>query len=160
MGHAPQGLQHYMALGHYGRYGTDLTEVQRELAICVIGRNIPYAWAHHAPMAMQAGVSEAQMAVLQSGTTPTDLPEAERALCDFVFAFGGFSGVPTPVWDALKRHFSPRQCTDIALLAAYYLAAGSLIIGMALETEPPEILAQEVAWQAKPRDATGQVRKD
>lgn len=159
LGHAPQGLNLYMALGHYGRYGTALTEAQRELVICIIGRNIAYAWAHHAPMAVQAGVTEVQMATLKAGSTPDDLPEAERALCDFTFAFGSFQGVPPAAWDALNRHFSPRQATDIALLAAYYLAAGSLIIGMALQIEPPEVLAQEVAWQAKPRDPAGQVQR-
>lgn len=160
LGHAPEGLNRYMMLGHYARYATDLTEVQRELVICIVGRGIPYAWAHHAPMAVQAGLSEAQMTEIRAGHTPADLPPAERALCDFTFAYGTFKGIPAETWAALLRHFTPRQATDIALTAAYYLAAGSLIIGMDLEIEPPEILAQEVAWQAKPRDATGQVQAD
>lgn len=157
LGHAPEALNRFMSLGHYARYGTELTEVQRELVICIVGRNIPYAWAHHAPMAVQAGLSEAQMAEIKAGRTPADLKEAERALCDFAFAQGGFGGVPDTAWAALKRHFSPRQCTDIALLAAYFTAAGSLILAMQLELEPPEVLAKELAWQAIPRDATGQV---
>jgi alkylhydroperoxidase family enzyme len=158
IGHAPEGLNRFMALGHYVRYGTELTEVQRELVVCIIGRGIAYAWAHHAPMAIQAGLSEAQMAEIKAGRTPADLPEAERALCDFCFAHGALAGVPAEAWAALKRHFSPRQCTDIALLGSYFLAAGSLILTMELELEPPEVLAQELAWQARPRDAGGQVQ--
>jgi 4-carboxymuconolactone decarboxylase len=158
LGHAPEGLNRFMSLGHYARYGTELTEMQRELVVCIIGRNIAYAWAHHAPMAIQAGLSEAQMAELKSGRTPSGLAEPERALCDFAFGFSALKGVPPDAWSALKRHFTPRQCTDVALLAAYFLAAGSLIIGMELEIEPPEVLAQEVAWQSKPRDASGQVQ--
>jgi alkylhydroperoxidase family enzyme len=158
LGHAPEALSRFMSLGHYARYGTELNEMQRELVICIIGRNIAYAWAHHAPMAVQAGLSEAQMAEIKAGRTPADLPEAEGALCDFAFAQGGFQGVPDAAWAALRRHFSPRQCTDIAVLAAYFTAAGSLILAMQLELEPPEVLAKELAWQAIPRDATGQVR--
>lgn len=158
LGHAPQGLSLYTALGHYGRYGTELTEVQRELVICLMGRNVPYAWAHHAPMAVQAGLSEAQMETLKSGRTPDGLPDADRALCEFVLAFGTLQGVPGERWDALNRHFTPRQATDIALLAAYYLAAASLIIGMGVQLEPPDVLAIEVAWQRQPRDAGGQVQ--
>jgi alkylhydroperoxidase family enzyme len=157
LGHAPQGLGLYTALGHYGRYGTELTEIQRELVICIMGRNVAYAWAHHAPMAVQAGLSEAQMAAIKEGRTPEGLSEANHALCEFTFAFGTLQGVPQERWDALNRHFSPRQATDIALLAAYYLAAASLIVGMGVETEPPEVLAIEVAWQRQPRDASGQV---
>ncbi len=65
--------------------------------------------------------------------------------------------MPNGAWATLKRHFSARQCTDIALLAAYFTAAGSLILAMQLELEPPEMLAKELAWQAIPRDASGQV---
>jgi alkylhydroperoxidase family enzyme len=158
LGHAPEALNRFMALGHYARYGTDLSEVQRELVVCIIGRGIAYAWAHHAPMAIQAGLTEAQMAEIKAGRTPQDLPAAERALCDFTLAYGAFQGVPPAAWAALKQHFTPRQATDIAMLAAYFLAAGSLIIGMELEIEPPEVLAKELAWQAIPRDATGQVQ--
>lgn len=158
LGHAPDGLALYSALGGYGRYGTALTEVQRELVICITGRNVPYAWAHHAPMALQAGLTEAQMAALRSGRTPPDLDAADRALCDFTFAFATLGGVPDAAWAAVNRHFTPRQATDIALLSAYYLAAASLIIGMGVETETPEVLATELAWQARPRDAAGAVR--
>jgi hypothetical protein len=159
MGHAPEGLQLYMALGHYGRYDTALTERERELAICMTGRNIPHAWAHHAPMAVQAGISEDQMATLKQGRAPAGLPENEAALCAFAVAFGNFGGVPPAEWDALKRHYTPRQCTDIALLCAYFLAAGALIIGMGLEIEPPEVLAQELAWQARPREPDSWVKE-
>lgn len=158
LGHAPEGLNRFMSLGHYARYATDLTEVQRELVVCIVGRGIAYAWAHHAPMAIQAGLTEAQMAEIKAGRTPADLAAAERALCDFTFAYSACKSVPAGAWAALNKHFTPRQATDIALLAAYFLAAGSLIVGMDLEIEPPEVLAQEVAWQARPRDASGQVQ--
>lgn len=158
LGHSPQGLSLYTALGHYARYGTALTEIQRELVICGMGRGIPYAWAHHAPMAIQAGLSDAQMAAIREGRTPADLPEADRAVCDFTFAFGTLKGVPDEVWNALNRHFTPRQATDIALLAAYYFAAASLIMGLDVAIEPPELLAKELAWQREPRDAAGQVQ--
>jgi 2-dehydropantoate 2-reductase len=52
---------------------------------------------------------------------------------------------------ALTAAFSPREVTDIAMLAAYGLAAGSLIIGLGVKVEPPEVLAIERAWQQRPR---------
>ncbi|WP_333671599.1 carboxymuconolactone decarboxylase family protein [Elioraea tepidiphila] len=151
LGHAPEALARFSALGHYGRYGNALSERQRELVIVIVGRGIAYAWAHHAPLARDAGVTEAELAAIQDGRTPDGLSPADKALCDFVFAFTSFAGIPDPVWTALTAAFSPREATDIAMLAAYYLAAGSLIIGLGVKVESPEVLAIERAWQQQPR---------
>lgn len=110
LGHAPEALARFSALGHHGRYGNALSERQRELVIVIVGCTNAYAWAHHAPLALDAGVTEAELAAL-----------------------------------------SPREATDVAMLAAYYLAAGSLIIGLGVKVEPPEVLAIERAWQQQSR---------
>lgn len=151
LGHAPEALARFSALGHYGRYGTDLSERQRELVIVIVGRNIAYAWAHHAPLALDCGVTEAELAAIKAGRTPAGLDAADQALCDFVFAFTSFGGVPEPAWQAVSHSFTTRQATDIAMLAAYYLAAGSLIVGLGVQVEPPTILAIERDWQKRPR---------
>lgn len=152
LGHAPEALARFSALGHYGRYGTELSERQRELVICIVGRTIAYAWAHHAPLALDCGVTEAELAAIKAGQTPEGLGATDRALCDFVFAFTSCGGVPEPVWQAISGSFSTRQATDIAMLSAYYLAAGSLIMGLGVQVEPPEILQIERDWQKRPRD--------
>lgn len=151
LGHAPDALARFSAVGHYGRYGTELNERQRELVICIVGRNIPYAWAHHSPLALDAGVTEAELAAIKAGQTPAGMDAADTALCDFTFAVTGFNGAPDAVWQAVQRSFTPRQATDIAMLAAYYISAGALIMCLGVKVEPPEILAIEREWQKKPR---------
>ncbi|HEV7264600.1 MAG TPA: carboxymuconolactone decarboxylase family protein [Falsiroseomonas sp.] len=151
LGHAPEALSRFSAVGHYGRYGTELNERQRELVICIVGRNIPYAWAHHSPLALDAGVTEAELATIKAGCTPEGMNAADAALCDFTFAITGFGGTPEATWQAVQRSFTPRQTTDIAVLAAYYIAAGALIMGLGVKVEPPEVLAIEREWQKKPR---------
>lgn len=151
LGHAPEALGRFSALGHYGRYGNALSERQRELVIVIVGRGIAYAWAHHAPLALDAGVTEGELAAIKDGRTPDGLSPADTALCNFVFAYTSFVGIPHPVWAALTAAFCPREATDIAMLAAYYLAAGSLIVGLGVRVEPPEVLAIERAWQQRPR---------
>jgi 4-carboxymuconolactone decarboxylase len=147
--HAPEGLGVFSAVGHYGRYGTALTEVQRELVILLVGRGVPYAWAHHAPLGLQAGISPSQINTIQQGAVPGDLPEADRALCAYVLSFLAGQGTAPAVRDPLLAHFSPRQVTDITLLAAYYLALGTSILALGVEVEPPEVLAIELEWQRK-----------
>lgn len=151
LGHAPDALARFSAVGHYGRYGTELNERQRELVICIVGRSIPYAWAHHSPLALDSGVTEAELAAIKAGRTPEGMNAADTALCDFTFAIAGFGGTPEGAWQAVQRSFTPRQATDIAVLAAYYIAAGALIMGLGVNVEPPEVLAIEREWQKKPR---------
>jgi 4-carboxymuconolactone decarboxylase len=147
--HSPEALKHYSALGHYGRYGTDLTEVQRELVIVATVRGVPYGWAHHSNLSRQIGISDAQLDQIKQGKTPGDFAPAERALCDYVFAYTACKGIDKKTHDAMLQHFSPRQIIDVSLLSAYYMAAGSLIIGLGVETETPEQLKVELEWQKK-----------
>ncbi|WP_338665623.1 hypothetical protein VQH23_10685 [Pararoseomonas sp. SCSIO 73927] len=147
--HAPEGLGVFSAVGHYGRYGTALTEVQRELVILLVGRGVPYAWGHHAPLGLQAGITQAQLDDIRDGRVPETLAEADRALCAYVLSFLAGRGTGLEIAGPLRAHFSPRQVTDITLLAAYYLALGTSILALGVELEPPEILAIELEWQRK-----------
>jgi alkylhydroperoxidase family enzyme len=146
---APEGLRVFSAVGHYGRYGTALNEIQRELVILITGRGVPYAVAHHTPLGLQAGLTRAQIDAVLAGETPGTLSAADRVLCDYVFAFLAGKGVPDALAAALNAHFSPRQVTDISLLSAYYLALGTMLLAFGVEVEPPEILAIELEWQRK-----------
>ena len=147
LAHAPDGLHQYSALGHYCRYGTALNEIQRELVICIVGRHIHYAWTHHGGLALQIGITQAQLDAIKQDRTPVDLSEADRALCDYVLAFTSFKGIPEAARAAIRKNFSPRQITDIGLLAAYYLAAGAMIIAHDVQVESPEVLQIERDWQ-------------
>ena len=149
LAHAPEGLQRYAALGNYARYGTDLTELQRELVIVATVRGVDYGWTHHSNLAREIGVTDAQLDALKQARVPEDLSPAERALCDYVFAFTTLGGVADPVLDALRQHFTPRQVVDVGLLSSYYMAAGALIIGLDVELESPELLQTELEWQKK-----------
>jgi hypothetical protein len=102
-------------------------------------------------LALDAGVTEAELGAIKAGRTPQGMNAADTALCDFTFAITGFGGTPEATWQAVQRSFSPRQATDIAVLAAYYVAAGALIMGLSVKVEPPEILAIEREWQKRPR---------
>jgi 4-carboxymuconolactone decarboxylase len=147
--HAPEGLQRYQALGHYARYDADLTEAQKELVICATVRNVAYGWEHHAPLARQSGVTDAQLAALKQGQIPSDLAPADQALCRFAFEFSSFKGVPQDTAAELLRHFTERQVVDMALISAFYLSAGALIIGLDVQLEVPEAFEREQEWQRR-----------
>ena len=146
---AQDGLRPFSQLGQYCRYGSLLTEKQRELAMAVALRDVHYGWSHHAPLARAAGITEEQLALIREGRTPRDLDANDYALCDYTFEITACRRVPPRVAEALHRHFKPRQIVDIALLTSYYMAVAALVIGLDVELEPPETLQLEQAWQAR-----------
>ena len=144
---APQGLAAFAALSSYTRYGSDLTALQRELAILVAVRDVHYGWTHHAPLARAAGVTEEQLLLLQEGRVPKDLAPAEHALCDYAFEITAGRRVPPRVAEGMHAHFAPRQIVDVALLTAYSMAVAALALGLEVPIEPAETLQFELEWQ-------------
>lgn len=138
--HSPAGLSAIVDLGSYCRYGTDLTEKQKELVILITGRGVAYAWHHHAPLGLKAGLTEAQLQALRDGQVPDGLEEAESALCAYVFAYAALQGVPQPVFARMQAAFSPRQITDVNITAGYYLCLASSIIAMEVQPDAPQVL--------------------
>ena len=139
-GHAPSGLAAIAELGRYCRYATDLTELQKELVILITGRGVAYAWHHHAPLALQAGLTEKQLGALREGKRPEGLGDADAAICDYVAAYASLKGVPEPVFARLASLLTPRQVTDINIISGYYLCIASTIIAMEVQPDPPQVL--------------------
>ncbi|WP_372624695.1 carboxymuconolactone decarboxylase family protein [Falsiroseomonas sp.] len=138
--HAPAGLAAIVELGSYCRYGTELTELQRELVILITGRGVAYAWHHHAPLGQQAGLSEPQLQALREGRTPEGLSATDAAICDYAFAYAALKGVPEPVFARLAALLTPRQITDINIIAGYYLCIASSIIAMEVQPDSPGVV--------------------
>lgn len=138
--HAPEGLSAIVDLGTYCRYGTALTEQQKELVILITGRGVAYAWHHHGPLALKIGLTQAQLDALQSGQVPSGLPEADAAICDYVFAYASLKGVPQAVFDRLSALLTPRQITDVNIISGYYLCIASSIIAMEVQPDPPRVM--------------------
>jgi len=147
--HAPAGLGALAELGRYCRYDTSLSELQKELVILIAGRGVAYAWDHHAPLGLKAGLSEAQLDTIRRGEVPEGLSEADRALAAYAYAFVGLRGVPEPVFAAMRAHFTPRQITDVNLIGGYYLAIAATVIALEVELDPPQAVAAELAHHAK-----------
>jgi alkylhydroperoxidase family enzyme len=153
MSHAPEGLRRFAAVGDYARYRTELTERQRELAIVSIGRAVPYAVTHHGALAVQAGIPKDAVDDILAAKVPVTLAQEDRALVKYVLEFGSSTSVSDATFAELKKHFSERAITDITLVAAYYLALGTMLNGFKVELEPPAEREVEMLWQKVRADA-------
>ena len=144
---APAGLAAFAGLSTYTRYSSELTPLQREMAIIIAVRDVHYGWTHHEPLARAVGVTQEQLLLIREGRVPKDLAPAEHALCDYAFEITAGRRVPQRVAEAVHENFSPRQIVDIALLTSFAMATAALAIGLEVPMEPPETLQFELEWQ-------------
>ncbi|HYC46190.1 MAG TPA: carboxymuconolactone decarboxylase family protein [Burkholderiales bacterium] len=137
LSHAPAGLEAFAKYGEYVRYGTDLPGRVRELSVLAIAAGNQYAWSHHHPHAIKAGVMQPELDSLESGGALADTISApEKAAIRYAREFGQGGKVSDDTFAEVKRHFSERQITDLTLLCGYFMALGSTITAFRVELEP------------------------
>jgi len=142
LSHAPEGLKRFAAFGEYVRYEVTFPGRTRELVILGVARSIEYAWIHHYPHALKAGVTADELKQLKAGTLASTLSDSEKAAVRYGQEFANLGNVSDETFAALKKHFSERQITDLTLLAAYFIALGSTINAFRIELEPDSVLAK------------------
>lgn len=147
LSNAPEGLRRFAHFGDYVRYRTDLTERLRELAIVTIGHKVKYASTHHAGLAIQAGIPKDAVDDILAGKVPPSLPEDERLAVRYVLEFGSADSISDATFAEMRKHFSDRAITDLTLVAAYYLAYGTMIKGLRVQLESKDKLDIEMRWQ-------------
>ena len=134
--HAPEGLERFAALGEYVRYRTELSARTRELAILAIARGNQYAWSHHYPHAVKAGLLQAEIDALNDGRFADTLSAPEKVAARYTREFANGGKVGDETFAELKTHYTDRQITDLTLLAGYFLALGSTVSALGVELEP------------------------
>jgi AAA+ ATPase superfamily predicted ATPase len=73
--------------------------------------------------------------------------EAEQLAVRYVLEFASPDSVSDATFAAIRKHRSERQLTDLTLIAAYYLAYGTMIKGFRVELESKDKLDIEMQWQ-------------
>jgi alkylhydroperoxidase family enzyme len=133
---APEGLKRLTEFGEYVRYHGDFPHRTRELVILTIARGNQYAWTHHYPNAIEAGVTDEEMDAINVGEPVKTVSAAEKIAMQYVREFCNRGNVSDATFAELKQHYSARQITDLTLLAGYYLTLGSTINAFRIELEP------------------------
>jgi 4-carboxymuconolactone decarboxylase len=146
LGHSMKGVTQHMSLGHFLRYQTALSDLQRELVICAVVRKVDYAWAHHGGLLQQLGVSDSGVAELRDGRVPAELSEENRALCAYILELST-AELSEATLTRIRRHFSLEQIIDMSLLSIYYMGTGVLILAFEIPTEADDVLQVEKSWQ-------------
>ena len=136
LSHAPAGLEAFAAYGEYVRYGTELPPRVRELCVLAIAAGNQYAWSHHHPHAMKAGVTQAELDSLEGGPLAASISASESAAIRYSREFAQGGKVTDETFAEARRHFSDRQITDLTLLCGYFMALGATITAFRVQLEP------------------------
>lgn len=114
----------------------------RELAVLAVARatDARYVWHQHVSVALEAGVSQAEILAI-SDQTFDDFTPAETAVLEYVTAVAT-GGPDDQLHDELSRHYDDSMVVALVFLAAEYVAVSRVIDALAVE------LADEfVGWQ-------------
>jgi 4-carboxymuconolactone decarboxylase len=149
LAHSPEGLRRFAALGDYARYRTRLSDRQREIVILITGRGVPYAWTHHEPLGRQAGLTEEEVESIRAGRVPDSFGGQDAALARLALELTGGRPVSAGCFAAAEQVLSPRDITDVLLIAAFYTAVAMVIGAMRVEVEASDQLDVEQAWQRR-----------
>jgi 4-carboxymuconolactone decarboxylase len=147
LAHAPEGLRRFASLGDYARYRTMLSGRQREIVILIAGRNVGYAWTHHAPLGRQAGLSDSEVDTIGAGHVPDSFGDQDAALARLVLEATSGKPVSSVSFAAARQALSPREITDALLISAFYTTVAMVIGTMGVELESPDQLEIEKEWQ-------------
>lgn len=136
MSHSPDGLGCFAAFGEYVRYRSSLSGRPREFAILSIAHGNQYAWTHHVPSALKAGITQAELAALNAGEVPATTNDAEKAAIGYAREFANSGKVADAVFTQALRQFGESGVTDLTLTCGYFMALGSIVNAFRVPLEP------------------------
>ena len=117
----------------------------REIAIVRMSILVGCAYEHHhhRPMAIQAGLSEAQFKALNDWRPQSHLfDEKQRALLAYVDCLGLNKGeVDDATFAAMEKHFSPQEIVELTLCATTYYGSGLFMKAMLIQIDDPDKIA-------------------
>jgi 4-carboxymuconolactone decarboxylase len=138
LANSPNMLRNFMRLGNSLLLHGVLPPALRELAVLRIAQmtGAGYEWAHHVPIARQAGVSEEQVAGLTSWHKSAHFDERERAVLRYTESVASAVAVPDEVFRELRVHLSEAEVVELTLVAGYWGLVARLLVALKIDVEP------------------------
>jgi 4-carboxymuconolactone decarboxylase len=110
------------ALGAFCRYGTRLPPRLTELAIITVGAHwrSGFEWHVHAPIAAQAGISQAAIEAIRTGGAPALAEQDERVVHQFTRELLENKQVSQAAYAAAEAEIGVAGCVELVGVLGYY----------------------------------------
>jgi len=111
---------------------------ERELAILRIGYlcRAGYEWGQHVLIAREAGMSDDEIRLAQSGPDTPGLSDADRWLLQAVDELHADAHVSDATWAGLSEHFDTRQLMDIVFAVGQYNLVSMVLNSFGVQPDP------------------------
>lgn len=134
----PEALDALLAVGRYvGSAQSDLGAREREIVIlrtastCHAG----YIWAHHVIVGRRAGLSEAQIAALESKAASPDWSAADQTLIEACDELVADRCIGDTTWRALGRWFGDKARMDLVYTTSHYVQVAMIVNSFGVQVE-------------------------
>jgi alkylhydroperoxidase family enzyme len=107
----------------------DLPPREREIVILRIGFlcKSGYEWTQHTRIALNAGLTEAEIARIKKGASAPGWTAAEAALLQASDELHKEQFISDATWTALRNNFSEKQCMDVVFTAGQYTQVSMIL---------------------------------
>jgi AhpD family alkylhydroperoxidase len=134
---SPSSLRNFLRLGTSLLVHGQLPPNLRELAILRIAQltGADYEWAHHVPLAKQAGVSDAQVQALPDWRSSEAFNPRERSVLAYAEAVVTTRDVSDDVFEAVRSQLGEDDVVELTLVCGYWNMVACLLLALKIDLE-------------------------
>lgn len=138
IGNAPEMLQAWMGFTWPLRHDASSPRGLRELVIMRVAQSTKcaYMWAHHWLMAIDGGLSPAQLELLADWPSSEVFSDLQKSVLRYTDEVIGGQGVEETTFRAIQEAFSAREIIELTLAATFYLNLSRLALALNIDIEP------------------------
>ena len=137
--HAPDLAARTAHLVGYALFSTDFPKDIKELAICTVAREMDcsFEWAAHAEDALEAGVREEGIEIIQDRKAPAGLSEREGEVVRYVQELlRPPHRIAAATFDALKERIGVPRLVELTGIIGAYVGLACSLNAFEVETPP------------------------
>lgn len=138
--HQPRVAEGWLALGSAIRRHTGLRDRTRELSICLVARicDQSYEWESHAPLALSAGATPAELEALLEREACESFSGHERTILDLVESVAR-DEVSDEVFSRAAAVLTHEELVEVVATASYYVGTARFLSAFAIEAGAPSL---------------------
>lgn len=139
--HQPRVAEGWLGLGSAIRRDSGLTDRTRELAICLVGRicDQSYEWENHAPLALSAGATHAELEALLDRERCDSFSDRERTVLDLVESVAR-DEVDDERFARAASVLTPHELVELVATASYYVGTARFLSAFGIEAGAPDLV--------------------
>ena len=137
LANSPHVARNVIRLGNSLIGRTTLSPKLRELTIMRIAKlyDCEYEWVQHTPVALQSGVSRAQLDAIGSWKESNNFDEEERAILQYVDEVAQNVKVADATFEALNEYLNEQNIVEITLAIGWWGMLARLFVPLEVEVD-------------------------